>query len=221
MNKPMVSICCQTYNHKNYIKQSIEGFLMQKANFKFEVLLRDDASTDGTLEIVKEYSEKYPDIINPLIYEENQYQKGISPFRDNVKRAKSKYIAICEGDDYWTDPLKLQKQVDFLEANPEFSFCFHNVNKIDENDLLINTGKYNKVNYYDQNDIFNIHVHTVSLVFRNNIEIDNELFANVPHGDALLVALLATKGKAADLGFVGANYRLHSQGAYCGKSITV
>lgn len=119
----VVSICCQTYNHVNYIEECLNGFLMQKTNFKFEILLRDDASTDGTTEVVKEYSTKYPDIIRPLIYEENQFVKGVSPFMDNVKRAKGEYIAICEGDDYWTDPYKLQKQVDFLERNERFRFC--------------------------------------------------------------------------------------------------
>lgn len=116
----IVSICCQTYNHKNYIEQALDSFLMQKTNFEFEILLRDDASIDGTKEICKTFADKYPDKINLLDYEKNQYKLGISPFRDNVKRARGKYIAICEGDDYWTDPLKLQKQVDFLEANEKY-----------------------------------------------------------------------------------------------------
>src|SRR5690554_6422909 len=118
-NALMVSICCQTYNHKDYIVEALESFLMQKTDFPFEVLLRDDASTDGTAEICKEYARKYPDIINLLAYNENQFKKGVRPFPDNVKRAKGKYIALCEGDDYWTDPLKLQKQVDVLEKNDD------------------------------------------------------------------------------------------------------
>lgn len=131
MNEPLLSICCQTYNHKDYIEQAIEGFLMQQTDFHFEILLRDDASNDGTQEIVEAYAAKYPEKINPLIYSENQFQKGISPFRDNVKRAKGKYIAICEGDDYWTDPLKLQKQVDFMEGNPEFGLVYTNFDVFD------------------------------------------------------------------------------------------
>jgi len=91
---------------------------MQKTNFSFEILLRDDASSDGTAEICKNYASKYPDLINILAYDENQFSKGVKPFADNVKRARGKYIALCEGDDYWTDPYKLQKQVDFLEENP-------------------------------------------------------------------------------------------------------
>ena len=135
---PLVSICCQTYNHKDYIAQAIDSFLMQKTTFAFEILLRDDASNDGTREIVSYYSDKYPDIIIPLIYYENQYQKGIKPFSDNVKRARGKYIAICEGDDYWTDPLKLQKQVDFFEGNEGFGLVYTDFKVINQDGEIIN-----------------------------------------------------------------------------------
>lgn len=121
---PLVSICCQTYNHVNYIKEALEGFLMQKVNFTYEILLRDDASTDGTAKICKDYANSYPDKIKLLAYDENQWQKGVKPFSDNVKRAKGKYIALCEGDDYWTDPLKLRKQVDFLGKNPDYGLVY-------------------------------------------------------------------------------------------------
>jgi glycosyltransferase involved in cell wall biosynthesis len=120
-----VSICCQTYNHYEYLEQCLDSLLMQKSDFKYEILLRDDASTDGTTLIVKEYASKYLDIIKPLIYSENQFSNGVSPFHDNVKRAQGKYIAICEGDDYWTDPYKLQMQVEHMESNPETSLCVH------------------------------------------------------------------------------------------------
>jgi glycosyltransferase involved in cell wall biosynthesis len=127
MEEPLViSICCITYNHEPYIRQCLEGFMMQKTNFPFEVLIHDDASTDGTADIIRRYESKYPDIIKPIYQKENQYSKGVeisSTF--NYPRAKGKYMAVCEGDDYWIDPLKLQKQVDFLENNPEYSMCFH------------------------------------------------------------------------------------------------
>ena len=128
MNKePLVSISCLAFNHAPYIRQCLDGFVMQQTDFNFEVLIHDDASTDGTTEIIKEYEAKYPDIIKPIYETENQWQKGrrgSAVF--NFPRAKGKYIALCEGDDYWTDPLKLQKQVDFLEGNPEYSMCCHN-----------------------------------------------------------------------------------------------
>ena len=123
----LVSISCITYNHVQYIRQCLDGFLMQQTNFAFEVLIHDDCSTDGTTEIIKEYELMYPDIIKPIYEKENQYQQG-KPSGSvvwNFPRAQGKYIAMCEGDDYWIDPLKLQKQVDFLDANPEYSFCCH------------------------------------------------------------------------------------------------
>ena len=125
-NQIIVSISCITYNHAPYIRQCLDGFLMQQTNFAYEVLIHDDASTDGTTEIIKEYEAKYPDIIKPIYEDENQWVKGrrgSAVF--NFPRAKGKYIALCEGDDYWTDPLRLQKQVYFLEKHQECSLCCH------------------------------------------------------------------------------------------------
>ncbi|MBP5664413.1 MAG: glycosyltransferase [Bacteroidales bacterium] len=125
---PLVSICCATYNQVKYVRQCLDGFLKQETNFPFEVLVHDDASTDGTADIIREYASKYPDIFLPILQTENQYQKGNKKITAsfNIPRARGKYIAICEGDDFWTDPKKLQKQVDFLEANPEYSLYCHN-----------------------------------------------------------------------------------------------
>lgn len=125
MNKIMVSISCTTYNHENYITDAIESFLMQKTNFAYEILIHDDASTDRTPEIIKEYELKYPGLIKPIYQKENQYSKGIKVGKFNRERAKGKYIAVCEGDDYWIDPYKLQKQVDYMEKHPECSLCVH------------------------------------------------------------------------------------------------
>lgn len=126
----MVSINCTTYNQESYIADAIESFLMQKTNFKYEILIHDDASTDGTTQIIKEYEKKYPNIIKPIYQVENQYSKGIDVFQYNMKRAKGKYIALCEGDDYWTDEYKLQKQVDYMESNPDCTLCVHSVEKV-------------------------------------------------------------------------------------------
>lgn len=125
---PLVSICTVTYNHESFIREAIDGFLMQKTNFPIEILIHDDASTDGTASIIKEYETQYPDLIKAIYQIENQYSKGIkcgAVF--NLPRAKGKYIALCEGDDYWTDSLKLQKQVNFLTKHSDCSTCFHNV----------------------------------------------------------------------------------------------
>lgn len=119
---PLVSICCLAYNQENYIRQSIEGLLMQRTSFPYEIIIHDDASTDRTANIINEYVAEFPQIIKPIFQKVNKYSVyGISFQYEYVyTKAKGKYIAMCAGDDYWIDPLKLQKQVDFLEANLEY-----------------------------------------------------------------------------------------------------
>ncbi len=126
----VVSIRCLAYNHEPYIRQCLDGFVMQKTNFKVEVIVHDDASTDGTAAIIREYAEKYPELIKPIFETENQYSKHDGSLRRIMNEACiGKYIAMCEGDDYWTDPYKLQKQVDFLEKNLDYAFCCHRFEK--------------------------------------------------------------------------------------------
>lgn len=125
-NNIMVSVICNTYNHEKYIKSALDGFVMQQTKFPFEVLIHDDASTDRTADIIREYEEKYPDIIKPIYQSENQYSQKIGFCKKfQYSRAKGKYLAFCEGDDYWTDPLKLQKQFDLMESHPECDMCAH------------------------------------------------------------------------------------------------
>ena len=122
----MVLIRCFTYNHEAYIEDALKGFVMQKTNFPFVAVVVDDASTDRTADIIRKYEKEYPDIIKGVYLKENHYSQKkkkapyIQPWRDRCK-----YEAICEGDDYWIDPLKLQKQVDFLERNNDYvlSYC--------------------------------------------------------------------------------------------------
>ncbi|MEA5127276.1 MAG: glycosyltransferase [Proteiniphilum sp.] len=117
---PFVSINCITYNHEKYIKETIEGFLRQKTTFPIEILIHDDASTDKTAEIIREYGSKYPSLIKPIYQTENQYSKRDGTIgRIQRNRAKGKYYTVCEGDDYWADPLKLQKQIEYMESHPE------------------------------------------------------------------------------------------------------
>ena len=118
---PLVSIRCLVYNHEPYLRQCLDGFVMQKTSFPFEAIVHDDASTDGSAAIIREYAEKYPNIIKPIFETENQYSKRDGSLREIVDKAcHGKYYAICEGDDYWIDPNKLQKQVDFLEKNKNY-----------------------------------------------------------------------------------------------------
>lgn len=135
----MVSVRCATYNHAPYIRQCLDGFVMQQTTFRFEVIVHDDASTDGTTEIVREYAEKYPDIIKPMYEETNQYSVNLKDMNRRInERLTGKYIAICEGDDYWTDPLKLQRQMFFLEEHSDYSMCYHAVNYIQDGIVIKN-----------------------------------------------------------------------------------
>ncbi len=125
----MVSVRCATYNHVNFIRQCLDGFVMQKTTFRFEVIVHDDASTDGTTDIVREYAEKYPEIIKPMYEATNQYSLDLKGMNARINaRLTGKYIAICEGDDFWVDPLKLQKEFDFLENNPDKALVYTNCN---------------------------------------------------------------------------------------------
>jgi len=139
MKELLVSIVCLTYNHEKFIRQTLEGFINQKTEFDFEVLIHDDASTDETAKIIKEYHDRYPNIIKPIFQSENQYSKRINIVKEYIAPLiKGKYVAICEGDDYWTCYDKLQYQVNVLEKNKDASFCSHIVSCVDINSNLLN-----------------------------------------------------------------------------------
>lgn len=205
---PIVSICCLCYNHEPYIRECLEGFMMQKTNFVFEVLIHDDASTDKSADIIREYEAKYPEIIKPIYQTENQYSKGIGiSITYQFPRARGKYIAMCEGDDYWTDPNKLQKQVDFLEANPEYSLSFHKAKVLSEGVIHLDAlytdlveGEYRSFEIYDKWSI-----PTCSVVFRNfsQIAIPREII----YGDIYLFLTVLEQGKAYCHNFDGSVYR--------------
>ncbi|MCE5343348.1 MAG: glycosyltransferase [Eubacteriales bacterium] len=133
---PTVSICCVTYNHVSTIAQALDSFLAQREDMEIEVLVHDDASTDGTQEILRSYAALYPDVVKPLYETENQYRKGTAMDATyNFPRAAGEYIALCEGDDYWSDPHKLQKQIEAIRAHPDCTFCFTNGTVRDESGL--------------------------------------------------------------------------------------
>lgn len=127
-----VSVRSMVYNHEKYLRRCLEGFVMQKTNFKFEVIVHDDASTDGSQDIIREFAQKYPEIIKPILETENQYSKHDGSIERIANGAcRGKYIALCEGDDFWTDPYKLQKQFDALETHPECNICFSRVQAVE------------------------------------------------------------------------------------------
>ncbi|MBR5176140.1 MAG: glycosyltransferase [Bacteroidales bacterium] len=132
-----VSVICLAYNHAKYIRDTLDGFVTQETDFPFEVIVHDDASTDGTGEIIREYQAKYPDLIKPIFQKENQYSKGVLINKEFIfPLLRGDYIAFCEGDDYWTDSRKLQRQADALDAHPESDICSHRT-------LRIKDGKFN------------------------------------------------------------------------------
>lgn len=128
-----VSVLCLAFNHEKYIRQALESFVSQRCDFPYEVLVHDDASTDKTADIIAEFARKYPDIIRPIFQKENQHSKKVPIWKTHVvPLIRGKYVAMCEGDDYWTDPLKLQKQYDIMEQNTDCTMCVHKVHDVNE-----------------------------------------------------------------------------------------
>ena len=139
----MVTVLCMAYNHAAYIREALEGFVRQQTDFPFEVLVHDDASTDGTADIIREYAARYPALIRPFYETENQYSKGVRIALDILSpHIRGRYVALCEGDDYWTHPYKLQKQVDALEAHPQVDICAHLTRKFKNGRLYGHVGPF-------------------------------------------------------------------------------
>jgi glycosyltransferase involved in cell wall biosynthesis len=191
--------------------------MMQQTSFAFEVIIGEDCSTDDTRSIVREFERKYPGIIKPIYHEKN-----VGPQRNAYEfcwpKLTGKYIAVCEGDDYWTDPLKLQKQVDFLEENNDFVLCFHEVRTVNESDEVLReeVGEFRE---FDWKSILCQHIATMSVVFRNCISKIHKDFIHVTYGDVFLFTVLSKYGKLAELGFIGGNYRKHAGGIFGGRTM--
>lgn len=218
---PLVHTRTMTYMHENFIRDCIEGILMQRTTFPVQVLIHDDASTDKTAEIVREYHSKYPNLIKAYYQTENSYSK-----KDKHERRSTfwswrigKYEAVCEGDDYWADPHKLQKQADFLEANADYVLCYHDAVIIDErgqvvkNSLVAN--KYKRNLSADELKKHSNVIPTASVCYRNNtVERPPEIF-NVPAGDTFFYSILGLYGKAGYLAEIEpGRYRRHSGGVW-------
>ncbi|HUZ60767.1 MAG TPA: glycosyltransferase [Hanamia sp.] len=215
---PLVSIVCTTYNHQSYIKDALEGFVMQQTNFSFEIIVHDDASTDNTASIVKEYEEKFPELFVNIYQTVNQFSlKEVNIWTEiTFPIARGKYIALCEGDDYWTDPLKLQKQVDFLERNKEYSMVCHDaliLNQIDNFSRLFYNSN-NKKHTFSTNDTFNVHLcPTASILFRKLPDFLNEQFSKGRNsGDQMLIQLISLTGLIFRMDDVMSVYRILPQG---------
>jgi len=216
--KPLLSICCITYNQEKYIEKTINGFLNQQTNFPIEIIIHDDASIDSTQRIINNFQKKYPKIIKLIIQKKNQYSLGKKITPIILQKATGKYIAYCEGDDYWTDPLKLQKQVDFLEKNPDFTITSHNVFVYyqNENKYIEWLGKnHRSISTINNLLKFGSSGATCSLVFKNNKQILREFYKisqNISGADWLLQIIFTKYGKMKYFKDIMGVYRRHDNG---------
>jgi len=221
MSRPLVSISCITYNHRKFIEKCLDGFLEQKGDFSFEILIHDDASTDGTAEIIKEYQKKYPEIVKPIFQKVNQWslgQRGMNA-RYNFERAKGEFIALCEGDDYWIDNFKLQKQLDILKNNIQYSACFSDATIVDQEGVIVKDKycRFQKGQRLTLKDIIGSSggfYPTGSLLFRKNFDKLPSFALNYTSGDRVLALFLGSRGDLYFLNERTCAYRVHSGGAY-------
>ena len=219
----IVSIRCTAYNQEKFIRETLEGFIMQKTNFRFEAIVHDDASTDNTADIIREYAEKYPDIIKPIYETENQYSKKDGSLLRIMNEGK--YITMCEGDDYWTDPYKLQKQVDFLEAHPDYVLCSHRYQEFYQNSCSlgnilprgINNDFTFDLNYYILRE--NWVTQPLTCMYRASA-FDSDYYMKFKNKkDLVYFYVLLKKGKGVLLNDCMGVYRIHEKGVWSGLSL--
>ncbi len=213
-----ISVCIITYNHEKFIRQAIESILNQRCSYEIEIIIGEDCSTDKTRSICEEYKDQHPRKIK--LYKRSKNLGMIPNFVKTLKACKGNYIAFCEGDDYWTDPYKLQKQVDFLEENKEFSICFHKVKLLENKELKEDNISNVPSQITTIKDLVSRpnYIHTPSCVFRNNL--DKIPFTNIytsPLGDLYLHVMNAQFGKIFYFPEPMAIYRIHSSSNWSSK----
>ena len=221
----IVSIACVAFNHEEYLHATLDSFLMQETSFPFEILINDDVSTDGTVDILKEYEAKYPNIVKPVYQTENQYSKGINTISLLFPYAKGKYVAFCDGDDYWTDTKKLQIQVDAMQKHPEVDLSFHPCYRDTD-------GVFTKVltKHADTDKIFSVNhsikghgkfAETVSMMFtRSLISSLPEWYTTALPGDYVSEVMGAERGGSLYINRIMSAYRAGLEGGWTPVSYT-
>ncbi len=222
--KPLVSVVCTTYNHEKYIEDAIRGFLIQESDFPFEVIIHDDASTDSTASIAREYAQKYPNIIKPIFQTENQYSQGKKCIIIAFSYTTGEYIALCEGDDYWTDSKKLQTQIDKMKMYPGCSISFHpclrgyvkegnNYSKV-----IVSKKHANNIKIFSPDELIiggGTFCPTPSLIMKNKIfKMIPAWFSTVPVGDYFIQILGSLGGGALYLPDVMCFHRKNAPGSW-------
>jgi len=217
-NNPVVSVCCITYNHEKYINEAIDSFLMQETDFPFEIVIGEDCSTDNTRKIVEKYKEMYPNIIKLIVSENNVGAQA--NFQRTNEACIGEYMALCEGDDYWTDKNKLQIQKDFLESNPEYIICYTDVEAFNENGIIQDyIGGATKDLTADELKKATP-INTLTTMYRNIMKDKfSAEFKASKYGDLFIWSILGYYGKGKYLPQIKpARYRVHSGGVHSGTS---
>lgn len=218
MNNKKVSVCVITYNHQDFIRECLDGAINQKVDFEYEIIIGEDNSTDKTGQICEEYANKYPGLIK--LFRRDKNLGMIGNWINTIQNCNGKYIALCEGDDYWTDPLKLQKQVVFLEANQDYSICFHKVSIIldgiiKEDTITAKVSETTTINDLAKGN----YIHTCSVVFRNNLFARfPKYFKESPVGDYFLHMLNARYGSIKCIDEIMGVYRVHGTSVWSSKT---
>ena len=220
---PLLSICCITYNQEAYVQQALEGFAMQRVNFPIELIVHDDFSTDNTRQILTDFKDSAPFPVTLLFPDENKFSQGERIFLKTFRQAKGKYVALCEGDDFWTDPLKLQKQVDFLEENRESIICFHRANlQTPEQTKVHPIPKISTDGIYHFQDLlahYNF-ITTASVVFRKPSPFRvPDWYHDVPFGDLATYKVISEDLPIKCLPDIMSVYRLHDASMHTGAGL--
>lgn len=214
IDQPVVSICCITYNHEPYIEDALEGFLIQETDFPFEILIHDDASTDQTADIIREYEAKYPRLIKPIYQVENQFSKGIRMNPEfNFPRAKGEYIALCEGDDYWVSKDKLQKQYNYMLNNANVSLTFHKALVVRDNKVIdVKAENFSDQQFFSIEDLLDSwFICTQTIMLKKSVMEGMETYFNgVINGDWSIQLVAGHNGDVVYLENIEAAYRKHN-----------